>query len=306
MTKSRANLNFKKNLALLLALIIFCILQTSCEKDITVSLPKVAKMLVVEGAIEQGQYAYLTLTRNASYFDPVDQSTIYSMIVIDAIVTVSDGSMVDTLKFKFIGNRYPYFEYIGSTIIGEPNKTYTLKIVYHDTTLTATTTIPIPVKLDTLAFVPRPYVDTVGYIMYYFTDPPALGNCYRIFSKVIGKDSIFAHPSTSVMDDKLFNGKQFEYPLYHGIAVTNIQTDTVQTQFRRYFHIGDKVVVKFCSIDRANYLFWQSIEQQESTGGNPFASPSPTKTNIVGHGLGVWGGYGECLDTIIIKPQQTR
>lgn len=61
--------------------------------------------------------------------------------------------------------------------------------------------------------------------------------------------------------------------------------------------MGDVIVVKFCTIDKAHYEFWRTFETAVAGVSNPFAAPTTVRTNVKG-GLGIWGGYGISLDTI--------
>ena len=69
-----------------------------------------------------------------------------------------------------------------------------------------------------------------------------------------------------------------------------------------YFNIGDTVSIKFCTIDKDHYEFWNTFQDEVLNTVNPFASSlSVIKSNIQGDGLGIWGGYGVSYYTLIIK-----
>ncbi|PLX01182.1 MAG: hypothetical protein C0594_13965 [Marinilabiliales bacterium] len=271
----------------------------SCTKDIDLKIPEVDRKIVIEGKIESGEYASVIITKSAPYFEPVDSSTIFEMGVFDATVVVSDGTTNDTLSFVLDFYQMPFYKYIGNSIIGEPGKSYSLEVFYDNEVYTATTTIPQIVELDSLAFKEETdlEVDSAGYLWFYFTDPDTLGNYYRIFSKTLGKDSVFVHPMASVSDDKNVNGEFIEYPVYRGWNpnLTQKQRDEEKEKLgdipRWAFVRGETVIFKFCSIDAEHYEFWRTIEVQNTSDGNPFASPSSVYTNIQGGAIGVWGGY---------------
>lgn len=276
----------------------------SCEKEVTVDLPRAEDKLVVEGVIEQGNNPYVILTKNASYFDPVDSNTITDMLVMDAKITVSDGTTTDSLILTFDPFQLPFFKYVGNNMIGEAGKTYSLKIETEGKTYTAKTTIPYPVKLDSCKFkeIADPE-DSIGVVWIYFTDPDTLGNYYRGYTKVLGKDNVFTHPSSSVYDDRLVNGQRIEFTLTKGWDPA--QGDDVFDDDDTFpwwsFIRGDNVVVKLSSMDAESYTVLYSIEVQMATDGNPFASPTTAKTNISGNALGFWCGYGIDMDTIIFN-----
>lgn len=276
---------------------------TSCEKEITLDLPASGDKLVVEGVIEQGMYSYVILTKNSSYFDAVDSNSIFDMLVMNAVVIVSCGTETDTLSLSFDPYQLPYIKYKGSKIIGEVGKTYNLTIFYDGKKYTSSTTIPNPVPLDSvkMKYVAEPE-DSIGLVWIFFKDPDSLGNYYRGYSKTLGLDSVYVHPYKSVYDDRIVNGQKIEFTITRGWdpAQGEEYFGEEDDKFPWWsYKLGDKIVVKLCSMDAEHYDFWYSIEQQMATDGNPFSSPTTARTNIKGGALGVWGGYGVYLDTII-------
>lgn len=270
----------------------------SCEKEIDLNLPEPEIKIVVEGWIDQGDYAVVMLTKNSPYFSVVDSAVLFDMIVQNAKVVVSDGIIYDTLTPVFDPIYFPPFFYKGSLIKGEINKTYYLQVITDSVTLTSTTMIPPPVPLDSDWFKVEENQDSLGYIWGDFQDPADQNNYYRLFTKRIGKDAHFIPILYSIYDDKFFNGQSFEFSMMRGIESL---TDTTSDPELTFFKIGDTVVVKACAIDKAHYDFWRTAEGEMYMSGNPFASPTPIITNIEGGGLGVWGGYGIYTDTVICK-----
>jgi len=293
------------------SLLIFALLLMSpaCERDITLELPITERQIVVEGYIEQGSYPYVFLTLSAPYLEVVNSTTLQNMVITNAQVIVSDGKQSDTLKVGFDSSQFPFIKYQGQRIRGEAGKTYYLTVNYQNKTVTAVTTIPQPVAIDSLTFKAEAPYDSLGYVWFHFSDPDTIGNYYRTFTKTLGKDSNYVHPFATLLDDKLVNGTAIQYPIYHGRDSRLIETeedededennnqDTNNLSF--YFKTGEIVVMKLCGIDYAHYRFWMSIEQQMMSGSNPFSAPTTIKSNIKG-GLGIWGGYSITTDTIKI------
>jgi hypothetical protein len=281
---------------------------TSCEKEIQIDLPAYEPKLVVEGYIEQGGYPFVMLSKSIPYFEPVDTNTVNNIMVSgnEATVIVSDGTQSDTLQFISYGN---FKAFVGTKFTGEVGKTYHLTILYNGKTYNASTTITTPVPIDSIKFYPDPEsgTDTLGFLWIYAKDPDTLGNYYRVFTKTLGKDMVFVHPRMSVDEDKYFNGVNLEFSVYHGLNMMKENEyddegkDSLGIKWY-YFVMGETVVVKLCTMDRAHFLFWRTAEQQQSSDGNPFASPVTPYTNIEGGALGVWGGYGVYLDTVTITP----
>ncbi len=278
----------------------------ACEKDISVTIPKPDENVVVEAYIENEQVPYVFLTINSPYFETVDVNSLGKLIVTNAFVTVSDGSEIDTLRFTFTPDKFPFAYYVG-TKKAKIGRNYHLKVVYLRDTIIAETTIYEPVTIDSLVFKPEPQYlnDSLGYIWVYFQDNANTIDYYRVNSMILDEDSVFLHPYRSVLDDRLLNGRQFQFPTYHGItgmqgAGGDSTKIDMNDQTRFMFKAGQKVIVKISHIDVQTYQFWQSIEMQQNSAGNPFASPSTILSNVR-NGLGIFGGYGAVIDTLELK-----
>jgi len=296
------DLSIKNNIIILLLTSIFLL---SCEKEITLDLPASTPKIVIEGAIETNQYSYVYITKNMGFFDAVDTNTLENILITDAVVTVSNGIETDTLQLVYNPLYVPPLRYQGSKIKGEAGMTYNLKVEHDGKVFESVTTIPQIVDIDSIKFSYRAETDTFGFLWVYFQDPPELGNFYRAFSKVEGKDSVFVHQTYSTGDDKLVNGQLIEYTVVRGMDPAmpseNYETDLDSDEPPYWaIYVGDKITVKLCSIDAINFEFWKSVETQYSSNGNPFAAPTTLKTNISGDALGIWGGYAASIDTITV------
>ncbi|MFH0866081.1 MAG: DUF4249 domain-containing protein [Bacteroidota bacterium] len=270
----------------------------SCEKEIDLNLPDPEIKIVVQGWIDQNDYAIVMLTRSSPFFSVVDSAAMLNMIVQNATVVVTDGIIYDTLTPTFDPSYFPPFLYKGSILKGEVNKTYHLKVITDSITLTASATVTHPVPLDSAWFEVEEDQDSLGYVWGYFQDPAEELNYYRLFTKRLNKDVRFIPSLYSSYDDKFFNGQSFEFSLMRGIESL---TDTTSDPEMGFYKIGDTIIVKACTMDKANYDFWRSAEGEMYSSGNPFASPTQIVTNIEGGGLGVWSGYGVFSDTVICK-----
>ena len=279
--------------------LILIILLSSCETDITVDLPVPEQKIVVEGYIEPGEKAVVTLTKSSAFFAPVDSASLVSYLILNASVTISDGTATDIFTLTFDTNYYIPFVYKSQTMTGQAGKTYSLTVTADGKTVTAVTTIPQPVPLDSVWFKLQEGHDSLGYAWAHLTDPDTLGNCYRWFAKRLTKDKRFLSPIGSVFEDKFINGKSFDFAYNRGHEPNSTAEDDLEGA-RGFFKIGDTIAVKFCAIDRIHFDFWRIEEIQVGNNGNPFAAPAPIPTNING-GLGVWGGYAATYDTIIAQ-----
>lgn len=284
---------------LLLASYIFL---SGCEKEIQVDLPDAEKKIVVEGVIEQGMHPYVILTKSSPYFAPISDFT-SDLFITDAIVIVSDGIISDTLTSSLdmeIYDPYPIFAYRSNHITGEIGKTYSLTVIAEGKTLTATTTIPQPIELDSLWFKEDLGAedDSLGYIWAHLTDPDTIGNSYRWYSQIIGRQQRLLPADGSVFNDKFINGQSFDFA--YDPSHDPLEPEDPEALPLFYFQAGQIVVVKFCTIDNKSYEFLNSMENIRFASGNPFAAPASVFTNIKGGGLGGWCGYGASYDTIVL------
>ncbi len=312
--------------SLLLSLAV--VLWPSCNQIIDVDLPPPENSIVVEGFIENGAPPYLLLTRNTPFFGGLDLNDISQYFVNGAFVQVFNET--DTIQlveicvqdlpasvqaqaasafgFNFndataeipnvciytVPNIINY--YLGDTtgvFVGELLKTYNLLIEVEGQTLTASTYIPsqLSFSLNT-----RPHdditKDSLVSVLVTYDDPDSSGNFLRYFTKR-NDQGFFTALSGSVYDDNLINGETVTLPVERG------QSDNQDIDFDvyGYFWKGDTVQVKFSAISKSHYDFWRTLENDG--GDSPFSSPVKIKTNING-GLGIWGGYGSNIVTIII------
>jgi len=269
---------------------------TFCSDSLDLNLQDPDDMIVIDGWIENNQYAKVLLTRNTPYFSSLDSASIKDLLLSRAKVTLTAGERSEILTLRRNEDYFPPFVFSGNEIKGEIGKTYTITAEYGGRTAFGTTTIPIPVKLDTMYFKNKPNSDSLGTIYLEFTDPFAETNYYRILAQVKGQDRRYYSSMIMAISDNFFSGQKFGFSLYRG------QESYITAGTNEYFSRGDTVSVKFCSIDKAHYEFWSSFQDEILNTGNPFASSlSVIKSNIKGDGLGIWGGYGVSFYSLVIK-----
>ena len=278
----------------------------SCEKELDIDLPQPDAKLVVEGWIENGEYPVVIVTRNSSYFAPIDTNFLMdSLFITDALVIVSDGFVNDTLQPQFDFDAYlkgawPIFYYKGSKFKGVEHGQYSLYIEAEGEVITGNTDIPTFVGFDTLWWEAEAGTgDSLGYMHAMITDNGSEKNYYRIFSKRLGRDYNFIPVMESIYDDMYFNGLTFEYEIMRGELNYEDEEMFEDPEFGSYKR-GDSVVVKLSTINKAHYDFWRTLEEDVMAGGNPFTNPVTIRHTVEG-ALGVFGGYGSICDTIVIQ-----
>jgi hypothetical protein len=323
-----------KNVFLCLVILVICSL-VSCEKEITVDLPEAEPQIVVEGSIFPGEFPLVLLTWTQGYFDPTDITTLQSIFVHDASVTIfSNGTAFPLIEIcssdltdaeleiaaAALGVNAATLKsldlclYTSFELSGIENNLYRIEVVKDDVLITGQTKIPSLVELDTVYFdIINPDVqDSLGVLFGRLTDPDTAGNAYRWFAKRINryptnipdealrgqqKDLTFIAPFGSVYDDTFFNGLSFEFAYPRGIE-SNSQKFDDRDEERGYFKVGDTVAIRGCTIDRAAFKFIRSMESQIGNQGSPFAIPFNLESNLSG-GLGAFIGYGAIYDTVV-------
>jgi len=283
---------------------------TACTEPIDVQLPSSNKKIVIEGVIENGKIAQVIITRTIPLFSSVSGSTITDLYVLDAKVYVSNGIITDTLmlaidSFSSIGLVYRHPNGRPNPIIGVSGQNYSLRVVTSDGNVyTATTSIPYPIALDSVWWKPQPPEDSLGFANARLSDPVGLGNNYRWYSKRASKDRRFLAPWGATFDDKLVDGKVFDFAYtkaYDPTDSANSIENEIETE-RNFYKKSDTIYIKFCTLDKASKDFYNTFEAALSSNGNPFASPTTIIGNIDNGGLGVWSGMGVSYDTILPTP----
>lgn len=286
----------------------------ACETEIEVDLPDYEPKLVIEGTIENGQPAIVTLTRSIPYFADMDMQYIRNnLFIFDAtvIVTSSDGEC-DTLTLP----RPPLYmdaplmiAYVSPTLRGRENTSYTLTVKYDGKEYSAVTTIPHTFDLDSVWFSYLSEIlnkDTMRTVRVLMSDNGAEANYYRFQVKVSCPkftDRLWVSTVPVAFDDKTFNGITFNYELER-YGITMLHTfgmNEAQSQAcrRLTFRPGDTVYVKHSLMDYNTYRFMISGGSEAILGSNPFTNPAPVISNIEGENvLGAWCGFASKIDKI--------
>ncbi len=252
--------------------------------------------IIVDGSIELNGFPTVILTRNIPYYVNIDSADLPYLILRQAKITVSDEETSEVLTLKYKKDKFPPYFYEGNEIKGRAGHTYKLLINYGNKTLTASTTIPYPVLLDSVWFQSNSPADSLGKINAIINDNTAT-NYYRTYTKIKTSQNQYYPTLISNYNDQLFNGKAFTFHFSKG-PETFLDISNANFNFNR----GDTIYLKICTVDKPNYEFWKSYQNEVSNGANPFASSyHKIESNIEGEGKGIWGGYGSTVYQVIAK-----
>ncbi len=179
----------------------------------------------------------------------------------------------------------------------EIGATYQLKIEVNNQTLTANTTIPQHNPLDSIAF-RLPPGDSAFFsrgslrqMIISVADRDELSNnYYRYFTRQNNKPLYKGNASISrfrsILEDKYFGNNDGTIPLPKG-EPRDSTFNTGGNNFGNY-NIGDEYLVKWCTIDKAQFDYWNAVESNVLNQGL-FSSYAQPPSNIKG-GIGFWGG----------------
>lgn len=309
--------------------LLLSIIFSACETEYTPPLVSLEQQMVVEGYIEAAKSnafpTYVILTRALPYFKELNQSQLNNLYVRGAKITVtsSDGISVPLQEIclqdldpatqllvrpllgfpagndSILVNFCAYADLLGliKPIIGQ---TYSLKVEAEGQVLTASTTIPQFVGLDSLKFTPTPGkgIDSLAQLLATIADPANEVNYYRYLSRI--NTGAYTSGFNALTDDIIFNGQKFEFRLNKpesGSTEEENDEDRDPGTFGMWRR-GDTISIKWSNIDKSHYDFWSTFEANRNNQG-PFSSYTRIISNIKG-GLGVWGGLSaEYYDLIV-------
>jgi hypothetical protein len=275
----------------------FPLIFNACNADLDIDLPEPDAKIVVDGWIENNQQAKVFLTANSPYFSSIDSASLRDLVLTRAKATLSDGENTEVLILRKDEKYFPPYYYQGNTLFGQPGRTYTLTAEFGGKSIIASTRIPDPVPIDTVYFEFLENEDTLGYLILEFTDPPDEKNYYRIFTRRLEEDNKFVPSFIMAINDQYFVGRKATISLFRA------PESYLSTKDDNYFRLGETILVKLSTMDKASFDFWNSYQDEILNSTNPFASSlNEVISNVEGDGYGIWGGYGSSIDTVYTRP----
>ncbi|MBK7936550.1 MAG: DUF4249 domain-containing protein [Lewinellaceae bacterium] len=260
------------------------------SKEVDIELPEYERQPVVECYLEPGKPFRLLLTRSYSFFDPfgLDSSFFQNTLLQDAVVTISYNGQTDTLfnTFSFDPSPLKLFNYTGLNIVpATPGIDYQLNINLPDNEGNITgNTIMLPlVPIDSVVVEFSPDIDSIARALTYVTDDPAAKNYYR---RLLHYNSLDSIPEQDFLaDDRILTTTKLAFGTGYELRE------------------GDTVYNTVCHITKDYYDYYESVQLAVFGNINPFAQPSPIKSNVTGSGnpLGIFTCLVYERDTAIVK-----
>ncbi|MEX8547148.1 MAG: DUF4249 domain-containing protein [Mucilaginibacter sp.] len=263
------NISFSTALMMLLLPVII-----SCQKVVDLKLKDASGQLVVEANVDNNNTSIVKLSQNVAF-----TSTNTYPPVSGATVTISDQSGKSyTLSEGIAGN------YSSGQLQGISLNTYNLTVQTGGKTYTARSTMPPAIALDTITAKNDEFnngKDRKEISVSYF-DPAGIKNQYLFLMYVNGVqvNGIF------VYNDDLTDGKH---------VTAQLRQDDIDV------YPGDVVKVEMQCIDKANYTYWFTLEQQQQQGPGGGVTPSNPPSNLSNNALGYFSAHATQTKTIVVK-----
>lgn len=251
--------------------------------------------LVIEGWIDEGGYPVVSvMTTLVRPDEPRETKELMGIVIRDAEVSISDGTSEWALSAALSYEFQIPFVYSTREMTGEAGKTYTLTVRYEDMTATAVTTIPPKTELDDLSVMEME--DGVQRIYASFT--PSADACYGFFSRGSGDSFGYSPVFLGFVDGAIVEGPQ-TVSITRGYGLTSIE------DFKPGYDAGETVLVRFCTMERAIFSFWQMFE--ELTGISYIMSYPTSFVNLPSNVSGAYGyfaGYGTSVYSVTLPAKE--
>ncbi|MDX1913666.1 MAG: DUF4249 domain-containing protein [Saprospiraceae bacterium] len=249
---------------LLIAVLVSC----NLSKEVEIDLPEYNRQPVVECYLEPNKPFRLLLTRSYAFFDKLglDSSFLDNTLLDGALVTISYNGQTDTLKNQLTAVLDPLkiYNYVGTNLVpGAPGTEFSLYIRLADGGEIRANTLMLPtVPIDSVVVEFNPDIDSLARILTYITDDRSQENFYR---RILNYASLDSFPDQDFLVTDRFAQTEI---IAFGTGYELAEGDTV---YNTIFHVS-----------RAYYDFKESVDLAVIGNLNPFAQPSPIKSNVSG------------------------
>ncbi len=276
-----------KNILPISAVLLF--MACNLTKDVEIDLPEYNRQPVVECYLEPGKPFRLLMTRSYAFFDTLGLSSnfVQNALLDGALVTISYNGGTDTLKnqLTIVPNPIKIFNYVGTNLVpGAPGTEFTLNIRLADGgEISGTTTMLSVVKVDSVVVEFNPDIDSLARMLTYITDDLSQPNFYR---RMLNFSSLDSFPDQ-------------DFILTDRFSVTSLIAFGTGYELKE----GDTIFNTIFHITRDYYDFKESVDLAVFGNINPFAQPSPIKSNVRGSAnpVGIFAPLVFDRDTTIVR-----
>jgi len=239
----------------------------ACQKTVHLNLNNVGPQIVIQGEVTDdttGPYT-VRINRTMAFYS---ENTFPA--VSGASIKIGDNEgHVDSLVESTPG------VYTTQSLKGKPGNTYTLSVLSQDTLYTAVSTMPQPVKLDSVTFNHRTgFGKNTIYAVPNFQDPAGVANYYQFVEYLNG---VLLNKAIFVFDDRLSDGRYI---------TRSLRNDSSRLK------TGDWLEVRMYCIDKPVFDYFNELDQSTSGGTfNTTASPTNPISNISNGALGYFSAH---------------
>jgi hypothetical protein len=246
--------------------LLFLLVLIGCRKEIELNLPEYKPKMVLEFYLEDNKSLSCLLQESINFTD-----TAQFKLIDNALIVVNYNGVKDTLTntFYFDSKFQKIYNYHNTKVIQlQSNVDY--EVYVRDSEgreLTGKTRLKNLVPIDSLVY--NFNSENKAAVGLIFNDDGTTKNYYRIVAfkdaPVVNEEDVW----DITFNDNLFNGEQFSF-------YTGYSFDSGDTIIGRLYHLTDE-----------HNNFTESVNDAQSSNGNPFGQPANIITNLSG-GIGVF------------------
>ena len=263
-------LSIKYSLAIIA---VFGFLFSSCEKVVDLNLDQTEPKLVIEAILTDLDVRHIVSLSNTKNFD--EDNTKVPVTGASVSIKEENGPTI-TYTEQTPGN------YLSTRYKGVPGKKYEITVVVKGVTYSATSVMPMPVRIKSLNQLDLDFFGELNKIVQVnYNDPAGITNYYynRVFVNNLKRDRFYLE------SDRFNDGREVK---------NNIFLDDPELV------AGDKVKVQLLTIDANVYKYLFSINQISGSGGPP-TTPANPESNFNNGALGFFSASSFSVDSLVIK-----
>jgi hypothetical protein len=252
---------------------LFALIASSCEEVIELDFNDSNTRVVIEANLtDQPNGSVVKISETIDF----DQPNVFPTID-NAVVTITDDDG-DVFNLTNTGSG----SYQNSDLIGEYNKTYFLKVVVNSKTYEASSTMPNPVNVDSLAITEIAFFGASTKFLDVFLQDPVEEENYYKFIPYVNSEKYF---NIEVLDDQFTNGQPVDYGIF----------------FQDYeLQVGDSVGLEVWHTDKKIYDYFDSLADIID-GGSQSAAPANPNTNLSNGALGYFSAHAVLTYGIVVE-----
>ncbi len=254
-------------------LLVTTIAFSSCEEVIDLDLDNAEPIIVIEGNLsDQLEEQTVKITSTYNFSEPNKFNALSNATVI--LSTQSGSTIVFSEEEPGIYKSGPFK--------GISGQTYTLNVRANGQEYTAKSTMPPPVRIDSLNFTKLSFFGEVNtFVGINYKDSLGFQNQYRYLLSIRGKVE-----EDNVTEDRFNDG--------------NAVSDIIFFDTEEDASLGDTLDIELQGIDRNVYKYFFAISQIDGNGGPPVA-PSNPNSNFSNGALGIFSAHTRNRLSIIYR-----